>query len=129
MPHSEDLIERLELAKVANRPLSDLSKGMQARVGIARAFLGDPELVLLDEPTSNLDEKGTALLLAEIQRRQSETDGRCTTLIATHDLHRMASIATRVVVLADGGVFADSGSGASAEAIEKTLDRYREVNR
>jgi energy-coupling factor transporter ATP-binding protein EcfA2 len=51
------------------------------------------------------------------------------TLIATHDLHRMASIATRVVVLADGKLFADSGSGASAESIAQVLDRYREVNR
>ena len=129
VPRSEQLIERLELSDVVDRPLAELSKGMQARVGIARAFLGQPELVLLDEPTSNLDEKGTALLLAEIQRRQFETDGRCVTLIATHDLHRMASIATRVVVLADGKVFADSGSGASVETIAQVLDRYREVNR
>jgi heme exporter protein A len=129
LPRSEELIERLELSKVVERPLCELSKGMQARVGIARAFLGHPELVLLDEPTSNLDERGTALLLAEIQRRQFETDGRCVTLIATHDLHRMASIATRVVVLADGKLFVDSGSGASAESIAQVLDRYREVNR
>jgi ABC-type multidrug transport system ATPase subunit len=127
--NSQELLDRLELSKVLDRPLSELSKGMQARVGIARAFLGHPDLVLLDEPTSNLDEKGTALLLAEIQRRQFETDGRCITLIATHDLHRMASIATRVVVLADGKMFADSGGGAPPEAIAQVLDRYREVNR
>jgi heme exporter protein A len=126
---SEQLIERLELSKVMDRPLCELSKGMQARVGIARAFLEGPRLVLLDEPTSNLDEKGTALLLAEMQRRQVETDGECVTLVATHDLHRMASIATRVVVLAEGKVFVDSGSGASAEIIAQVLDRYREVNR
>lgn len=127
--NSSELLERLELSKVLDRPLSELSKGTQARAGIARTFLGHPDLVLLDEPTSNLDEKGTALLLAEIQRRQFETDGRCTTLIATHDLHRMAAIATRVVVLADGKVFADSGPGASPEVIEQVLERYREVNR
>jgi energy-coupling factor transporter ATP-binding protein EcfA2 len=51
------------------------------------------------------------------------------TLVATHDLHRMASIATRVVVLAEGKVFVDSGSGASAEIVAQVLDRYREVNR
>ena len=126
---AHELVERLELSKVMDRPLAELSKGMQARVGIARAFLSHPDLVLLDEPTSNLDEKGTALLLGEIQRRQFETDGRCTILIATHDLHRMAAVATRVVVLADGRGVADSGSGASAEAIGHVLERYREVNR
>lgn len=124
-----DMVSRLELSKVVDRPLSELSKGMQARVGIARAFLGSPELILLDEPTSNLDEKGTSLLLGEIERRRSETHARSTFLIATHDLHRMASIATRVVVLADGKVVADSGANASRDTISRVLDRYREVNR
>ena len=124
-----DVVSRLELSKVVDRPVSELSKGMQARVGIARAFLGDPELILLDEPTSNLDEKGTSLLLGEIERRRSEGDARSTFLIATHDLHRMAPIATRVVVLADGNVVADSGADASREIISRVLDRYREVNR
>jgi len=129
MALSQELVDRLELSKVIDRPLSELSKGMQARVGIARAFLGHPDVVLLDEPTSNLDEKGTAFLLAEIQRRQFETDGRSTFLIATHDLHRMASIANRVVVLSDGVVFSDSGPAASRETIVHTIERYREVNR
>lgn len=124
-----DVVSRLELSKVVDRPLAELSKGMQARVGIARAFLGSPELILLDEPTSNLDEKGTSLLLGEIERRRSESNARSTFLIATHDLHRIASIATRVVVLADGNVVADSGAGASRETISHVLDRYREVNR
>jgi ABC-type multidrug transport system ATPase subunit len=124
-----DVVSRLELSRVVDRPLAELSKGMQARVGIARAFLGSPELILLDEPTSNLDEKGTSLLLGEIERQRSEPNARSTFLIATHDLHRMASIATRVVVLADGNVVADSGAGASRETISHVLDRYREVNR
>ncbi len=123
------LVSRLELSKVIDRPVAELSKGMQARVGIARAFLGSPELILLDEPTSNLDEKGTSLLLGEIERRRSEANARSTFLIATHDLHRMAAIATRVIVLADGNVVADSGAGASRETIAHVLDRYREVNR
>ena len=124
-----DVVSRLELSKVVDRPLSELSKGMQARVGIARTFLGSPELILLDEPTSNLDERGTSLLLGEIDRRRSESQSPITFLIATHDLHRMVSIATRVVVLADGNVVADSGAGASRDTISGVLDRYREVNR
>ncbi len=129
MALSKELVDRLELSNVMDRPVCELSKGMQARVGIARAFLGHPDVVLLDEPTSNLDEKGTALLLAEIQRRQFETDGRVRFLIATHDLHRMASIANRVAVLSDGMVHSDSGPGASRETIADALERYREVNR
>lgn len=125
----EGLVERLELSKVVDRPVSELSKGMQARVGIARALISQPELVLLDEPTSNLDEKGAALLISEIQRRLDDSNWRATILIATHDLHRVASIASRVVVLADGAVAADSGPNATREQVTRVLDRYREVNR
>ena len=102
---------------------------MQARVGIARAFIAQPDLVLLDEPTSNLDEKGTALLVSEIKRRLDDSDWRATVVIATHDLHRLAPIASRVVVLADGAVAADSGPHATREQVTHVLDRYREVNR
>lgn len=125
----EGLVERLELSKVVDRPVSELSKGMQARVGIARAFISQPELVLLDEPTSNLDEKGTALLISEIKRRLDDSKWRAAIIIATHDLHRIASIASRVVVLADGGVAADSGPNATQDQVAHVLDRYREVNR
>lgn len=125
----EGLVERLELSKVVDRPVSELSKGMQARVGIARAFISQPELVLLDEPTSNLDEKGTALLVSEIKRRLDDSNFRATILIATHDLHRVSSIASRVVVLADGAVAADSGPNATQDQVAHVLDRYREVNR
>lgn len=125
----DDLIERLELSKVVDQPVSELSKGMQARVGIARAFIAQPDLVLLDEPTSNLDEKGTALLVSEIKRRLDDSDWRATVVIATHDLHRLAPIASRVVVLADGAVAADSGPHATREQVTHVLDRYREVNR
>ena len=125
----EGLVERLELSKVVDRPVSELSKGMQARVGIARAFISQPELVLLDEPTSNLDEKGTALLVSEIKRRLDDSNWRAAIIIATHDLHRIASIASRVVVLADGGVAADSGPNATQDQVTHVLDRYREVNR
>ena len=125
----EGIAERLEFAKVLDRPVVELSKGTQARVGIARAFITEPDLVLLDEPTSNLDEKGTALLLGEIARARAAKDGKMTCVIATHDLHRVTSIANRIVVLSNGAVSADSGSSASRELLDAALDRYREVNR
>lgn len=125
----DEISERLELSKVLGRPVAELSKGMQARVGIARTFIASPGLVLLDEPTSNLDEKGTTILLGEIERGRAATNGKMTCIIATHDLHRLSSVATRVVVLNNGVVAADSGPHASQEIVAQTLDRYREVNR
>lgn len=125
----EEIAERLELSKVLDRPVAELSKGTQARVGIARTFISPPGLVLLDEPTSNLDEKGTTLLLGEVERGRTVTNGAMTCVIATHDLHRLSPIASRVIVLNNGVVAADSGPHASQEAVAQALDRYREVNR
>lgn len=125
----EEIADRLQLLKVLDRPVAELSKGTQARVGIARTFITPPSLALLDEPTSNLDEKGTALLLNEVERGRAATRGAMTCVIATHDLHRLSSVATRVVVLNNGAVATDSGPHASQEAVAQALDRYREVNR
>lgn len=124
-----EIVARLELANYLHRPVAELSKGLQARVGIARTFLSRPDLVLLDEPTSNLDEKGTALLLRELELVKRATKNRVTCIIATHDLHRLAPVATRVVVMENGGVAADSASVASDEGVAQTLALYREVNR
>lgn len=123
------LLSEFDLLSVVDQPVSSLSKGTQARVGIARAFIGSPEILLLDEPTSNLDESATKMLLSAIARRVSESQGRVTVVFATHDLHRVASLATRIVVLDRGTVSDDSGARASAESLEKVLARYREVNR
>lgn len=125
----EEIAARLELSKVLDLPVAELSKGTQARVGIARTFISPPGIVLLDEPTSNLDEKGTTLLLSEIERGRAATNGAMMCVIATHDLHRLSPVATRVVVLNNGVVAADSGPHASRDAVVQALDRYREVNR
>ena len=125
----DDIIRSMELSEVVNRPVSELSKGNQAKVGIARALVGAPEVLLLDEPTSNLDEKGTALLLSALSKLHDDTSGRAVTLIATHDLHRLAPIATRVIVLSGGEVISDSGPRASKDTVAQAIERYREVNR
>ena len=125
----DEVVRSLELGEVLDRPVSELSKGNQAKVGIARVLLGAPEVLLLDEPTSNLDEKGTALLLSALSQLQDATNGQTLTLLATHDLHRLAPVATRVIVLSGGEVISDSGPRASRETVAQAVERYREVNR
>lgn len=125
----EERLSEMDLLDSAGRPVVELSKGMQARVGIARALLGSPDLVLLDEPTSYLDEKGTLLFLGAMKRVQRESNGAATVLIASHDLHRLAHVGSRAVVLAGGRVLLDSGEGASVDSMHSVLARYREVNR
>lgn len=126
---AEDVLERFQLKDIADRAVSTLSKGNQARVGIARAFVGNSELILLDEPTSNLDEQATNLLLSAIARRGEESGGRASVIFATHDIYRVSGMATRVVVLDRGGILHDSGESASRDEIERVIGLYREVNR
>lgn len=75
----------------------ELSGGMQRRVALARAFVTEPDLLLLDEPFVSLDEEAAgqlrALLAAMLARR------RITTLLVTHDLREAAELADRVVLL------------------------------
>jgi putative ABC transport system ATP-binding protein len=97
-------LERVGLAhRVDHRP-TELSGGQQGRVAVARAVVGEPDLVLADEPTGNLDSHSSAEvldLLAELHR-----SGRTIVLI-THDAD-VAAVAQRVISIHDGRITADS---------------------
>jgi len=114
-----------ELNDCAHKQVADLSKGTQARVSLARVFMTSPSVVLLDEPTSNLDNKGTETLLRAVR---AGAEGRCV-VIATHDIHRLRDIATRVLVLDRGEIVADSGAVAEPTSISQVVDYYLESNR
>ena len=99
-----EALDRVGLAHRANHRPPELSGGEQQRVGIARALVSDPRLILADEPTGNLDSRSSELILATIQSLNRE-DGR-TLVIVTHDDH-VASAASRIISLADGRVVDD----------------------
>jgi heme exporter protein A len=86
------------------KEVRELSKGMYGRVALARAFLGSPRVVLLDEPSSNLDQEGVDILCSKVASGGTEK----AIVIATHDISRLQDVATRVVVLERGVVVADS---------------------
>jgi len=114
------------VSDAADVPVCDLSKGNQARVGLARAFLNRPRIRLLDEPSSNLDERGVALLRTALEGRDCTASA---TIVATHDLHRLHGIATRIVVMERGKIVSDSGPRAPQAEIERLTTMYRESNR
>ena len=96
---AESLLERLGLShRLAHRP-NELSGGEQQRVAIARALQNEPELLLADEPTGNLDSV-TGKGILEIFRSIHD-EGKMTIVMVTHD-HTIAALADRILELRDG---------------------------
>lgn len=91
-----------------DRRCGKLSHGMAKRVGLAQAFLGNPEVVLLDEPTAGLDPR----IAFEIRQLIKKRKGRCTLIISSHNLHELEEICDAAAILDHGHVVA---AGTMAE--------------
>ena len=107
------LLERVGLGDRAEHVPSELSGGQQQRVSIARALLLEPELVLADEPTGNLDSRSSRDVL-RILRDVNREDGH-TIVMVTHDPNA-AAVADRIIFLRDGRV-AGEVEGGSAQRV------------
>ena len=105
-----EILERLGLSDRINHRPSQLSGGQQQRVAIARALMTDPQIIMADEPTGNLDSATGQEILALL--KELNDNGR-TILLITHDA-TIASHAHRIVHLLDGRVQSDTGEGGAA---------------
>jgi len=117
-PGAKEIDRRLRavgLAADSGRPVLEYSTGMRARLALARALMGDPEVLLLDEPSSGLDAEGKESfhdwLLAGAENRA--------VLIATHDLEEVRDIASRTAIMGGGRITAHLGKGASTVALTR----------
>jgi len=99
----ETLVQRLGLLPEAGKRIRVLSKGYRQRVGLAQALLGNPDLLILDEPTTGLDPNQ----LLDIRRVIKEEGQRRIVILSTHILQEVREMCSRVVILDHGHIRAD----------------------
>ena len=102
------ILEKLQLTRYRDRLLRELSEGMKKRCVLAKLLLGEPELILLDEPHPTLDTEGKAILNEMIVewKRQGKT-----IVLASHDHEQALAYADRLLVLEDGEIAYDGPKG------------------
>jgi len=101
--HLSSLCEHVGIAHMTHRLIRNLSRGYRQRLGFAQALVGDPKVVILDEPTTGLDPSQ----VVEIRKLVRNLGKTSTVIISSHILSEIQAICTRVVVLHQGRVLAD----------------------
>ncbi|MBU1692389.1 MAG: ATP-binding cassette domain-containing protein [Verrucomicrobia bacterium] len=98
----EEKLRLVNLEDVMEKVPADLSGGMRKRVGLARAIITQPEIILYDEPTSGLDPVTSRTIDRLIDNLRRELG--VTSVVVTHDLHSALAIGTRIAMLHDGNI-------------------------
>lgn len=97
-----ELLEYFGILHLKNNSYSSLSAGQRTRVNLAKAFLNDPQLVLMDEPTASLDPDIVDKLLSMIEQFKRERS--LTILYTSHNMHEVERVCDRVIFLAHGAI-------------------------
>ena len=101
--HIKEICELVKITDVYNRMIKNLSKGYRQRVGLAQALLGNPPVLILDEPTVGLDPKQ----IIEIRNVIKDLGKNRTIILSTHILQEVEAICERVLVINEGKIIAD----------------------
>ena len=112
----EELIERVGLTAESNKRVGQLSKGYKQRVGLAQAMIGDPELLILDEPTTGLDPNQLEDIRALIREMGKER----TVILSTHILQEVKQMCSRVIIIDHGEIKVDKPI-SEIEDLEETF--------
>ncbi len=99
-----ELVGRVGLSREQNKQIGALSKGYRQRVGLAQALIHDPEVLILDEPTTGLDPNQ----ILEIRQLIREVAENKTVIFSTHILPEVTALCTRVIIISRGKLVADS---------------------
>jgi len=114
----DQVLALVGLTEVARQRTGGFSLGMGQRVGIAAALLGDPEVLILDEPVNGLDPEG--ILWIRNLMKQLASEGR-TVFVSSHLMNEMAVTADHLIVIGRGRLIAES---STQEFIERSSDKY-----
>jgi len=118
----ETLLDRLGMLRWRDERVGTFSRGMTQRLAIARALLGSPKVLLLDEPLSGLDDPGTEVVREVIVEHMAGDGGL---IVVTHQFERLSAVATHVGYLVGGGLQGPSTmDGLSADSV---MQRYRSL--
>lgn len=114
----EEVIELTGLTPEAHKKISQLSKGYRQRVGLANALLHDPEVLILDEPTTGLDPNQ----LVEIRELIKNTGKNKTVFLSTHIMQEVEAICDRVIIINKGNVVADAKLADLKDNSKQTIE-------
>jgi phospholipid/cholesterol/gamma-HCH transport system ATP-binding protein len=117
-------LELLQLADASRKFPADLSGGMRKRVGLARAIIMDPKIVLYDEPTSGLDPVTSRHIDNLIMDTARELG--ITSVVVTHDLHSALTVGSRIMLLHDGRVVENAAPDAFIGSKDETVQSFLE---
>jgi ABC-2 type transport system ATP-binding protein len=120
----EEVLELVELRKAASRPVRGYSLGMRQRLGVAAALLGDPQLLILDEPANGLDPVGVRGRGTFLQ--QLGTEGR-TVLVSSHILAEVAQTADQIIIIDHGRLLAQGALDKLTAGGQTLEDVYLEL--
>ena len=101
--HLQEICEAVRITDVYERVIRNLSKGYRQRVGMAGALVGNPELLILDEPTVGLDPQQ----IIEIRSLIKDLGTKCTVILSSHILSEIEAVCERVLVIDHGRLIAD----------------------
>jgi ABC-2 type transport system ATP-binding protein len=117
--HVEDILELAQLRNVRSRVIKNLSKGYRQRVGIAQALIGNPDVIILDEPTVGLDPKQ----IIEIRTLIKNLGKNSTIILSSHILPEISAVCEKVVIINEGEIVAQD----TPDNLLKTYDRCCKV--
>lgn len=116
--HMTEIINSVRLSDVKHRLIKNLSKGYKQRVGIAQALIGNPKVIIFDEPTVGLDPKQ----IIEVRNLIRSLAREHTVILSTHILAEVQAVCERVIIINKGKIIADEKTADLTKTIE---DGYR----